>query len=95
MSSSCETFIGLKACRTNLSYFLVLTFPWSVVRFSTACETSRILMEIELFWCNGGRSSNSSLGMVLACLSMRSVGILRGLDSNASLVQWLNWDRRR
>ena len=54
-----------------------------------------MLEEIALAWCRGGRLSNPRPGIVLACLRMRSVGIFRGLDSNASSGQWSNRDMSR
>ena len=71
-----------------------------MVRFSSralsvALEASRMLVAMVLSWWRGGRRSYSSPGLLLVSLRMRSVGSLRGLDSNASWGQWLNWASRR
>ena len=51
-------------------------------------------MVMALSWWRGRRSYYSP-GLLLACLRMRSVGSLRGVDSSASCGQWLNRVSRR
>jgi hypothetical protein len=46
---------------------------------STACEASRMLVEIALVSRKDGRFPYPMPGIVLACLKMRSVEILGGL----------------
>ncbi len=70
-------------------------WPCSVVRLSrrvlsTAFDDSRMIVAISFSWCRDGNRSNSSPGMALARLSMRSVGSLKGLDSSALCGKLLN-----
>ena len=92
--------MGLHCCRIILSCSLVPMLPCIEARcacrmLSAFVNASRVLVVMALSWQRGGRPSNSSPGMRLASLSMRSVGSFSGLDSSASLGQWLNCDRRR
>jgi hypothetical protein len=92
--------IGSHCCRVILSYSFLPIWPCIIVRLSwrvlsTAFDDSRMLVAISLSCRRDGNLSNSSLGMALASLSMRSMGSLRGLDSSASCGQWLNCDSRR
>ena len=66
----------------------VVRLSWRVL--SKALDGSRMLVATSFSWWSDGKRSNSSPGMVLASLSMRSVGSLRGLDSSASCGQSLN-----
>ncbi len=91
---------GLHCFRTILSCSFVPTCPlietrlaWRVL--STSVDASLMLVVMALSWRRGGRPSNYSHGMRLASLRMRSVGSFSGLDSSASLGQWLNCVRRR
>ena len=60
-----------------------------------ACEASRMDVAMALSLIRGGRLSRRKFVMVLARRSTRSVGSLRGLDSSASVGQWLNCVRIR
>jgi hypothetical protein len=55
-----------------------------------ACEASRMDVAISCSFIRGGRLSRCRFFMVLARRSTRSVGSLSGLDSKASVGQWLN-----
>jgi hypothetical protein len=87
-----EYCMGLHCCWTILSCSFVpirhsteVRFAWRVM--STSFDASRMLVVMSLFWWRGGRRSNSSPGMWLASLKMRSVGSLREYDSSASRGQ--------
>ena len=74
--------------------------PCSVCLFSirvssTARDAALKLSAMSLLWSSGGRLSSTSPRMLLARRSMRSVGSLSGLDSKASVGQWLNCVRMR
>ena len=87
-------------CRAILSSSFVPICPCIEARLvwrnlSTSIEAFLMLVVMSLSWWRGARPSNSSPGMWLASLRMRSVGSLSDLDSSASHGQWLNCDRRR
>jgi hypothetical protein len=50
-----------------------------------------MLVDTALSWSIDGRRSNSSPGVVLACLRMRRVRSFRELDSIDLRDHWLNW----
>jgi hypothetical protein len=84
--------MGLHCCRTIVSCSFVPICPcietrlaWRVL--STSVEASLMLVMMALSWRRGGRPSNSSPGMRLASLRIRSVGNFSGLDSSASRGQ--------
>jgi hypothetical protein len=55
-----------------------------------ACEASLMVVEMALSLVRGGRLSKCRFVMALARRSTLSVGNLSGLDSSASVGQWLN-----
>ncbi len=57
---------------------------------STACDASLIVVEMAFSLVRGGRLSRCRFVMALAMRSIRSVGSFSGLDSSASVGQWLN-----
>ena len=92
--------MGLHCCRIILSSSFEPSCPCMEARLvcrilSTSVEASLMLVAISFSRRRGGRPSNSSPGMLLASRKMRSLGSLRGLDSNASNGQWLYCDRSR
>ena len=95
LSSLLEKWMGWHCCRTIVSYSLVpmvhlmlCLFWWRVS--SMACEARLIVVEMALSLVRGGRLSKCRFVMVLAMRSTRSVGSFSGLDSSASVGQWLN-----
>ncbi len=68
--------------------FSVVRFPWRAL--STAVDGCRMLVVTSFSCWRDGNRSNSSPGIALASLSVRSVGSSRGLDYIASCGQWLN-----
>ncbi len=87
-----EYCMGLHCCRTVLSCSFVPLCPVIEARLawcvsSTSVDASLIVVVMVLSWRRGGRPSNSSLGMRLASLRMRSVGNFSRLDSSASRGQ--------
>ncbi len=95
-----EYCMGVHCCRTILSCSFVPMCPCIETRLAwrvlpTSVDASLMLVVMALYWLRGGRPSNSSPVTRLASLRMRSVGRFSGLDSSASLGQWLNCDRRR
>ncbi len=79
-------------CLISVSYCLVqlmlCRFWWRVS--SMACEASLMVVEMALSLEGGGRLSKCRFVMALARRSTRSVGSFSGLDSSASVGQWLN-----
>ena len=55
-----------------------------------AFDASLMVVEMALSLVRGGRLSKCRFVMVLAMRSTRSVGSFSGLDSSASVGQWLN-----
>ncbi len=85
LSNFLEYCTGLHCCRAILSCSFVPNWPCSVVRLSwrvlsTAFDDSLMLVATSFSLWRDGNRSDSSPGMALASLSMRSVGSLRGLD---------------
>ena len=62
---------------------------------SVACEAARVEVAMEFSRVSGRRFSSCRFGIVLAMRSILRVGILWGLDSIASVGQWLNCVRMR
>jgi hypothetical protein len=60
-----------------------------------ACEASCMDVAMALSLIRGGRLSRCRFVMVLARRSTRSVGSFSGLNSSASVGQWLNCDMIR
>ena len=87
--------MGWRCCLLCVSYSLVpieqvmlCLFWWRVS--SVACEASLMVVEMAFSLVSGGRLSRCRLVMVLARRSTLSVGSFSGLDSSASVGQWLN-----
>ena len=87
--------MGWHCCLLWVSYSLVpieqvmLSLFWWRAS-SVACEASLIVVEMAFSLVSGGRLSNCRFVMLLARRSTRSVGSFSGLDSSASVGQWLN-----
>ena len=74
-----------------MGQLILCLFCWRMS--STARDASRMVVEIALCLVRGGKLSSWRLVMALAMRSTRSVGSFSGLDSSASVGQWLNWVR--
>ena len=87
--------MGWHCCLISVSYSLVPMEQLMLCRFlwwmsSMACDASLMVVEMALSLVRGGRLSKCRFVMVLVRRSTRSVGSFSGLDSSASVGQWLN-----
>ncbi len=87
--------MGWLCCLNSVSYSLVpmeqlmLCRSWWRVSY-LACEASLMVVEMALSLVRGGGLSKCRFVMALARRSTRSVCSFSGLDSSASVGQWLN-----